>query len=398
MGTPLDASAGAARGTGRDRWIDCLRALALVRVVVYHSFSLAWLPLVFPSMPVMFALAGSLAAGSLDRSGVNPWPVTGRRLRRLLPPVWALGVVAVPLMLWMGWTYDSARGVGSPLDWRTLALWVVPVAEPPGSAWGYDWSEPLWYLATYLWLLLLSPSLLWLFRRWPLRTMAVPFLLLVASVVGVWEADGRGGEVLLDVSTYASCWLLGFAHHDNRIRPLPLVRLLPVAALLLGAGLAWALRFPDPSSGSNIDDIPLAAALWGTGAVLLLLRMYPDLSGLSRVGWRDRLLVAVNSRAMTIHLWGNPAIVAAAAVIAVVPLAATLDEHPVAGPVQFLAVIFGLIAAAVLLVGWVEDVAARRRPRLNPWPRGAARPGPPPGQDAPERHQQAPGTEGLGAR
>ena len=154
-GTPLDASDGPVRSADRDRWIDLLRALALVRVVVYHSFSLAWLPLVFPSLPVMFALAGSLVAGSLDRSGVNPWPVTGRRLRRLPPPVWALGVVAVPLMLWMGWTWDAARGLGEPLDWRTLALWVVPVAEPAGSAWGHDWSEPLWYLATYLWLLLL---------------------------------------------------------------------------------------------------------------------------------------------------------------------------------------------------------------------------------------------------
>lgn len=263
----------------------------------------------------------------------------------------------------------------------------------PGSAWGYDWSEPLWYLATYLWLLLLSPSLLWLFRRWPLRIMAVPFIVLAASVVEVWEADGRGGEVLLDVSTYASCWILGFAHHDNRIRPMRLVRLLPVAALLLAAGLAWALRFPDPSSGSNIDDIPLAAALWGTGAVLLLLRMYPDLSGLSRIGWLDRLLVAVNSRAMTIYLWGNPAIVVAAALIGVVPLAGAVDELPVAGPAQFLAVAFGLIAVAVLLVGWVEDVAARRRPRLNPWPRSAARPGPPAGPDPQERRQQAPGTE-----
>ncbi|MFD0526209.1 hypothetical protein ACFQ1I_01415 [Kitasatospora arboriphila] len=42
---------------GRDRYLDLLRALALVRVVFLHMFAWTWLPIVFPSMGVMFALA-----------------------------------------------------------------------------------------------------------------------------------------------------------------------------------------------------------------------------------------------------------------------------------------------------------------------------------------------------
>src|SRR5689334_2499219 len=41
----------AARPRGvRDRYLDLLRALALVRVVIYHNFGWTWLPLLFPSM------------------------------------------------------------------------------------------------------------------------------------------------------------------------------------------------------------------------------------------------------------------------------------------------------------------------------------------------------------
>ncbi|CAL9302020.1 hypothetical protein SUDANB51_04784 [Streptomyces sp. enrichment culture] len=49
----------------RDRYFDVLRAVALVRVVAYHTFGWAWAGLVFPSMGVMFGLAGTLMARSL---------------------------------------------------------------------------------------------------------------------------------------------------------------------------------------------------------------------------------------------------------------------------------------------------------------------------------------------
>ena len=42
---------------GRDQYVDALRALALVRVVTYHTYGWIWLPVLFPSMAVMFAPA-----------------------------------------------------------------------------------------------------------------------------------------------------------------------------------------------------------------------------------------------------------------------------------------------------------------------------------------------------
>ncbi|HEX2771817.1 MAG TPA: acyltransferase, partial [Micromonosporaceae bacterium] len=69
----------------RNRYLDLLRFLAIVRVVVYHTSGWAFLTLVFPAMAVMFALAGSLMAASLDRSGAS---AVGRRLRRMLPALW----------------------------------------------------------------------------------------------------------------------------------------------------------------------------------------------------------------------------------------------------------------------------------------------------------------------
>ena len=82
---PESASAPAkGKGGGRDRYLDLLRSIALVRVVVYHLFGWAWLSVLFPSMGVMFALAGSLMARSLNRPALG---VIKGRLRRLLPPL-----------------------------------------------------------------------------------------------------------------------------------------------------------------------------------------------------------------------------------------------------------------------------------------------------------------------
>jgi peptidoglycan/LPS O-acetylase OafA/YrhL len=35
----------------RDRYIDFLRALALIRVITYHTFDWVWLPAAFPARP-----------------------------------------------------------------------------------------------------------------------------------------------------------------------------------------------------------------------------------------------------------------------------------------------------------------------------------------------------------
>src|SRR3954453_12257866 len=89
----------------RNRYLDLLRAAAIVRVIVYHLFGWPWLSIALPAMGIMFALAGSLTAASLEKRAGRQ--VVFARLRRLLPPLWLLGLLAVPVMLVIGWRHES---------------------------------------------------------------------------------------------------------------------------------------------------------------------------------------------------------------------------------------------------------------------------------------------------
>ncbi len=203
-------------------------------------------------------------------------------------------------MLVRGWSYDDRLGTGSALTWRTVLLWLVPLSGPPGSAWGIDWTTPLWFLSACLWLVLGTPALLWLYRRWPVRTMALPLISLLATTASVWTLSGRSGEVLLNLMVYAPAWLVGFAHHDNRIRALPRLRVAGIALTLMATGLYYALTHQDPESGWDITGVPLAHSLWGTGVVLLLLRLDGLGSGLAARPRLGRALAVVNARAVTV--------------------------------------------------------------------------------------------------
>ena len=82
---------------------------------------------------------------------------------------------------------------------------------------------------------------------------------------------------------------------------------------------------------------------------------------LARVRPLDGLVTTLNSRALTIYLWHNAAI-AACFVVGDMFGAWRL------GKLGYLAVALVILGAVVLLLGWVEDVSAQRRPRLVPWP------------------------------
>ncbi|MEU2929576.1 acyltransferase [Streptomyces sp. NPDC007251] len=342
---------------GRDRYFDTLRALALIRVVTYHTFGWAWCGLVFPSMGVMFGLAGTLMAKSLERPAVK---VLKSRLRRLLPPFWFWGFFVVLAMLIHGWMPG----------WQ-IVYWIVPLGDPPGNAWGEQAWEILWYLRTYLWFVLLSPALLWVFRKAP-----VPVLLLSLAPVLVlnflWSGpDNRFGSALWDLSTYLFCWILGFAHREGvlqRMRPV-LVWVLSGAAMGYGAWYAFAHQADFGTY--DLDENPLAQAFWSAGFVTLLMwakaAFRIDFAWLTRLRGLDRTVAVFNARAVTIYLWHEIALVLA------VPLIDRFWDVPAFEtylPLDSQWFMFGigwiLIAVLVLLCGWVEDVAARRKPRLLP--------------------------------
>ncbi|MER6344599.1 acyltransferase family protein [Streptomyces sp. NPDC001595] len=338
---------------GRDRYFDTLRAAALVRVVSYHTFGWAWAGLVFPSMGIMFGLAGTLMAKSLERPAVR---VLRGRVRRLLPPFWFWGLFVVVAMLIHGWMPG----------WQ-IVYWIVPLGDPPGDAWGEQAWEILWYLRTYLWFVLLSPLLLRVFRLAP-----VPVLLLSLAPIAVltfaWQPpESRFGSALWDLATYLFCWLLGFAHRDGVLRRLSAAAVVCASAAALAYGGWYALAHQAEYGTYDLDEIPLAQAFWSAGFVTLLMYFKADFSWLARFPRLDRVVSVFNARAVTIYLWHELALILAVPLIDQFWKVPAFEAHlPLESQWFMFGVGWVLIAVFVLLCGWVEDVAAKRGPRLLP--------------------------------
>ncbi|MFI1397848.1 acyltransferase [Streptomyces sp. NPDC020681] len=341
---------------GRDRYFDLLRALALFRVFLYHQVGWAWLPLVFPSMGVMFALAGALMARSLGRPALQ---VIRGRLRRLLPPMWVLGAVGVSAMVLQGWRPGASA-----------LFWILPLSDPAYASeqWAVDLAEPLWYLRAYLWFVLLSPLLLRALRRLPWATLAAPLALSVALSFGYLPLPERIDSALTDFATFGACWILGMAHQEGILRRLPRYAVPSVAPFVMLAGLFWASRHGFPAD--DLDAIPTAHGLWSLGAVLLLLHFSPSWDRLPpRLRRWDRVITLLNARAVTVYLWHNICIFVAATQWDRLWDIDLLAEHAPWLLESWVPALFlsgALTAAAVALFGWAEDLAARRRPRL--WP------------------------------
>ncbi|GHA54859.1 integral membrane transferase [Streptomyces tauricus] len=352
-----DAAPQARRAGGRDRYFDTLRAVALVRVVTYHTFGWAWAGMVLPSMGIMFALAGTLMAKSLERPALT---VIRSRIRRLLPPFWFWGFFVVVAMLIHGWMPD----------WR-IVYWIVPLGDPPGNAWGEQAWEILWYLRTYLWFVLLSPLLLRVFRLAPVAVLVLSLAPIVVFQFFWQPPDGRFGVGLLDLATYLFCWILGFAHRDGVLQRLKPFAVVVLSLAAIGYGGWYAFTHQAESGSYDLDDIPYAQAFWSAGFVTLLMyakaRFGIDFAWLARFRRLDRIVRIFNARAVTIYLWHELALILA------IPLIDQFWNVPAFEtylPLESQWFMFGvgwiLIGVFILLCGWVEDVAAKAKPRLLP--------------------------------
>jgi peptidoglycan/LPS O-acetylase OafA/YrhL len=337
----------------RDRYFDALRAVAIIRVVVFHAFPLAALELVFPSMGVMFALGGSLMVKSLDRAAGR---AVANRLRRLLPALWVMGLILVPVMIRHGWPDRPS--------WPHLLLWALPVADPPSSELGYPAAGVLWYLVTYLWLVLLSPLLLFLYRRWNLPTVLLPLFGLMLLVAYPDTFGDTAGWVLQNILAFGSCWVLGMAHRQGDLAKLRPHVVLGIAVACVGGALAWTWTHPG-ENGHDLTGIPVAYAIYSIGFVLALLRWSPSMQWLGRVRALNGFVSMVNNRAVTIYLWHNVAITIAVYLFDRLELW-RIPHQSLEYATDF-SIALLLIAVAVLVLGWVEDLAARRRPRISPF-------------------------------
>ena len=362
MTQPMETAAGNALAR-RDTRLDLLRLVALLGVIIYQWFGWVWTPIVLPFAALTFAVAGVLMAASLDRSAAYPWTVLAKRVRRVLLPVWGLAAVAFPLMVWYGSAAGAGPGIGTAPGWRSMLLWVVPLFEPPSSAWGTAWTGSLWFVPAYLWLTLISPPLLWCFRRWLLRTAALPVLGLALALSGTWSASSLIGEVLLTFTLFGGYWLIGFAYHDNRIQTMSWTSVIMVSSILMSAGLIGTLRAGD-ATAAQLAGLPVANSLWGAGVVIVLLRLYRKPDSPPRSSRVRTALAAVQGRALTIFLWSFPAFSISAALLSRYGSSPSSNAASIAQQTVFA---LGLMMVAVLLLGWLEDLAIGRSPRLNPF-------------------------------
>lgn len=335
--------------SARDRigYFDLLRALALLRVITYHTVGWPWLHVLIPAIGLMFGLGGSLMARSLDRR--TPVRVIASRLRRLLPPVWTFGIVA----LGVGWLTLGPAGH----EWFRLFFWLVPLRDPEFNSTEFGFVDVLWYVRSYIWFVLLSPVLLAAFHKAPKTTLAAPLALLPVAALAPHYQEGHGA--LLTLFGFGACWLLGFAEYDGYLVNMPL-RACCVVALVLGLpGLGLAVLF---RTGASSDTGPsfIGYTLWSSAFVLVLMRWHPDTSWLRRMRWLDRTVAIVNARAVTIYVWHDAAIVLTSMFI---HITRRHVNHLVELPIVLV-----LTAIAMILFGWVEDLAARRRPTLLPAP------------------------------
>ncbi|WP_338697082.1 acyltransferase [Streptomyces sp. Q6] len=383
--SPLPQAAPAApKKPGRDRYLDLLRSLALVRVVVYHLFGWAWLTVLFPSMGVMFALAGSLMARSLSRPAIG---VIRGRIRRLLPPMWGFGVVVLGMLFLSGWNPGKDPDNGGTWGWISLLNYLIPIGAPTypwhigsnggllDTTWPAQAAGPLWYLRAYLWFVLASPLLLWAFRKVPWATLLAPLGLTAIVGTGLITIPGETGNAVTDFAVYGSCWVLGFAHHEGVLKKIPRYLAVSCAALVMAFGLWWASGHLGPD-GWDLNDIPLAQATWSFGFVVILLQYSPSWQELpGRLAKWDKLVTLSNSRAMTIYLWHNMLIMAT---VPIIDLAYDLpfmedarwsDALDSTYMIWMFVLVWPLIALAILGTGWIEDIAAKRSPRL--WPDGS---------------------------
>jgi peptidoglycan/LPS O-acetylase OafA/YrhL len=139
-----------------------------------------------------------------------------------------------------------------------------------------------------------------------------------------------------------------------------------------GIGLYMLYSSPGPR-GYDMNDVPVADVLWSTAFLLVMLNAAPAALSL---GAAEPAVEAVNRRALTIYLWHE-------AVITAVRIAAVGAGVSLIGPyggLLQLVLVFSLVALVVLALGWVEDLAARRRPKLVPLP----------GRTAVRRHEEQP--------
>lgn len=343
-----------------DPLVDLLRAVAIVRVFLWHASGATGLTLI-AAMPVMFFVMGSRLPSTVDRR--LHADVLHRRGRRLLVPYWAYALAVLGAATVAGaipGRVSVAASVGH------LAGWVSPLVDPTVGGFAAGWlTNHLWYLRTYLWILLLLPVVAAAARR-PVRSLTAA-VGIVALVSGPWRAHvpvigtGNGRVLLGDLVAYGSFAVIGMVWFRNggssgttlgrSARRVALA----VAIVGTGATVVWLRVQGLGPSGVNASypAILLTGVTWLAGLAVV----QPQLARFAarrRVAWASAL---VRKRALTIYLWHPAAIFVVRSLLG----GYAWPERPGVLP---MVVTVGLAAIATILVtmvvGVVENLGQRR--------------------------------------
>ena len=341
----------------RDGFLDVVRALATIRVMLWHAFGAAALTFV-AAMPAMFFVTGSLYSGSVDRHGSRT--TLFDRLRRLGPSLWLFAVLA-----WAAMAVGAWRS-GTDLPLARAALWFLPVSDPGGSTWEGGWlATPLWYLRVLLWIFLLAPFIIRGVRRWPVASLTVTALVVVGLEIVDRSAVVRPAIAphlvwqVGDVVLYGLFFALGVLASDGRFRSVTSRQWLGLAGAGAVLAAVWWFTQPVPEGIVN-NSHPMHLFV---GLVWLALAMAAQ--GLLRVVAHHRVSRPVvrflSQRSLTVYLWHTTAIVAALWFL-------NRSAHLPTGAwtASYIVLIVAGVALLAAAFGWVEDLAARRTARV--WP------------------------------
>ncbi|WP_328679063.1 acyltransferase family protein [Streptomyces sp. NBC_00343] len=299
---------------GRDRYVDFLRAWAIVLVVFGHWLITGlvrdpngvitapellatvpwtqWLTLGFQIMPLFFLAGGHAAGGSWARARNEGRTATGwvgqRALRLLLPAGVYSGLVLVAVSI------CSAVGV----DPGILALV------------GWAMAMQFWFLPVYLLLSAATPVLHLAHRRWGLRVPVVMGMVAVGADALVVAVHAPFVGLLNYVLVWGVAYQLGFCWRDLLLTERsPATVFMAAGGVVAFAALVSVGPFPvslilvTGQSPSNTNPPSAAMLAWAVGQVGVALLLAPVLRRLLEREQLWGLVRPLGGASMTLYLW-----------------------------------------------------------------------------------------------
>ncbi|HEY7222470.1 MAG TPA: acyltransferase [Micromonosporaceae bacterium] len=364
----------------RERYVDLLRALAIIAVVLGHwlisvvtydqqgrptghsalpslpwAFPITWLVQVIPPFFIVGGYANAASLASHRRRGGDATTWLQERSGRLVRPTTALIVVLTAGAL-------VARALHADPGLTRMVVWVASI--------------PLWFLSAYLVVVVATPPMYLLHQRFGWWVLVV--LVVLVALGDMARLTGHGH---LGMGNFLFGWLaihqIGFAWRDGQLRFRP-----STGVPLLFGGLAAliALTVIGPYPVSMIDipgqrllntSPPTLALLADTAFQLGLVVLLRDPAQRwlhRRRPWRA--VVSVNAVVFTVFLWHMSAVLLLVGLLLLVhrlptPAVATTGWWLWRPP--WLLMLAVILAALVLVFGRLETRRPPRRVVVRHW-------------------------------